>query len=207
MRKTISLLMIFTLLITIGSISFAENSSSSYIHDYGLQPIQLNDIPKNIKPIIVSNEFELKSILKKINDTPLGITVNENDDRQLKSRISLMSIAEKEQDVQVSVLRSAYNQNVYATIVYDSTTDEILSVDNIDTDITGLTTGVSYKHKSSFTDIDYSSSRKTVTVEAGGHFTYYILVEGTPFQWEDNKGIQFKWSVDEGNHSEKSIDL
>ncbi len=203
MKKKLPVLLILIMMLSVVSPSFAQNTKISLLEKYGLTEISMDSIPVGVVPYEVNNEDELKVLMEEINSSIVEVGVL-NSDKSLMD-FGVRSIPEKDQDVVAYIIRSTYQQNLYATITYDSMTNNIIDVSNIDTDLTGFTVGVSYQHRSSFNDVDYSSNAKVVTIESGGHFAYYIIFEGVATLWEENKGIRFMYSVNDGMYSLSSV--
>jgi len=203
MKKNISILMVFVMMLFTTSLNFAQNTNSKLPEKYGLTEIDMDSIPEGVTPIEVNNEAELKALMEELTSNKAEVGVIEKN----KSIIDfgVQSVSEKDQDVVAYIVRGLYQQNLYATVTYDTTTNEIIDVSNIDTDITGYTVGVSYQHRSSFNDVSYSSSGEVVTIESGGHFSYYIIVEGVATLWEVNRGLRFNYSVNDGMYSLTSV--
>lgn len=197
MKRHISLILVFVLLATLGTV-YADADKKRPNEVIEFRVIDSSELPEGVTPLPVPKGVSLEDALQELRKGTLGHQVDVSDIIE-SMEISPRSLDTESVNLMVYCDCVLYDHNAYSKVTYDVITSEIQSVTNLDSDITGYTLGIGYYHNTTFNDIDYSGDYKTVTIDTGGHFTYYLITEDSQIVlYEENIVFTYSYSVQNG---------
>lgn len=195
-------MLMFCVLMTFSMTSFAADNESKLnelANQYGLKSISENEIPSDVKPIVIENEEELKNFMESIDkfsneSSTIELIAEDTEalDYGIQSRsgsnyvIRDFKISRNTGGKPAITLYLSAKVKVYSEGSFRSIED----VQSITTYVQGYAPGIDYSADDASTGFDINSDGRSATIWGGGNIKYYLFIEGGMKLFEDRVDIE-----------------